>query len=67
MEDFFKKIAEYTTLSKESESAWVKILRSRRFARGDFQVRQGEIARTVAFVSKGLLSQYALADDGSTL
>lgn len=66
MEEFFKKIAEYTTLSNESELAWVKILRSRRFNKGDYLVRQGETARTVAFVSKGLFSQYSLADDGST-
>jgi len=66
MEEFFKKIAEYTTLSNESELAWVKILRSRRFNKGDYLVRQGETARTVAFVCKGLFSQYSLADDGNT-
>lgn len=65
MEDFFLKVSQYTTLSIESNTAWRKILRRRKFKKGEFLVRQGELARTVAFVSKGLFSQYSLDDDGN--
>jgi CRP-like cAMP-binding protein len=64
MDDFFLKINDYTQLSKEAKLAWMNILNRRKYAKGSFLILSGEFAKNVAFVSKGLFSQYAVSDSG---
>jgi CRP-like cAMP-binding protein len=65
MEELLKKISEYSTLGPEAELAWVKIIHGRKYSKGSFLVKSGEVAQKVAFVAKGLFSQYAVAEDGN--
>ena len=65
MEEFFLKISNYSKLTPEAQLAWEQILKRKEYTKGSFLVKAGDTARTVAFVSRGLFSQYALAEDGS--
>ncbi len=59
MEDLFSKINNYTSLSPEAKLAWMRIINGRKYPKGSFFVKAGDVAKNVAFVSKGLFSQYA--------
>lgn len=61
---FFQKIRTYTHLTTESRDAWADILREKKYDKGDYFLRVGQIPRRVAFVCKGLFSQYYLTDGG---
>jgi len=67
MQEFWKKVSTYGKLSEECREAWEGILRQRTYDRGDFFLQEGQVPRTVAFVSKGLFSQYFSADNGDTV
>ena len=66
MDDFFLKIHDYTELSNEARLAWMNILNRRKYAKGSFLIMSGEFAKNIAFVSKGLFSQYAVSDSGDS-
>lgn len=67
MEDIWKKIAAYTTLSEESKAAWDAILRKKIIKKHDFFISEGQVPRSVAFVAKGLFSQYHTVDNGDVV
>ncbi len=54
---FFQKIRTYHTLTEKAELAWRKILYPRTYKKGDYFIREGQQAKEVAFVVKGLFSQ----------
>lgn len=64
---FFQKINQYTNLSSAAQSAWSALLRERTYPKGDNFVRIGQIPRKVAFVVKGLFSQYYINENGDTI
>lgn len=64
---FFKKINTYTTLSKEAESAWKDLLVEKTYQKGENFVSIGQTPKKVAFVIKGLFSQYYINDNGETI
>lgn len=64
VEQFFTKVGSYHPLTAEAVLQWTKLLSLKRYAKGDRLVTSGETAKSVAFVSKGLFSQYAQAEDG---
>ena len=64
MEHFFEKINHYTTLSLESRLAWEKTLVMKTYEKGSFFLNEGETPKIVAFVSKGLFSQYSISNKG---
>jgi CRP-like cAMP-binding protein len=64
---FYQKIKSYTTLSAEAEEAWIHLLREKEYSKGEHFISVGQIPRKVAFVVKGLFSQYYIADDGSSI
>jgi CRP-like cAMP-binding protein len=66
-EQFFKKINTYTDLSKEAENAWGKLLMERTYEKGENFIRVGQKPKMVAFVVKGLFSQYYINDEGETV
>lgn len=66
-EQFFKKIRTYTDLSKEAENTWLELLREKTYAKGDNFISIGQKPNKVAFVVKGLFSQYYINDNGETV
>lgn len=64
---FFKKIKTYTDLSKEAENAWQNLLVEKTYHKGDNFISIGETPKKVAFVVKGLFSQYYINDKGETI
>lgn len=64
---FFQKVRSYTGLSDEAEIAWTKILREKEYRKGEYFIRIGEVPQKVAFVCKGLFSQYYITDNGDTV
>lgn len=64
---FFQKIRSYHPLSDEAEQAWGAILHEKAYKRGERLLSEGQQARKVAFVVKGLLSQHYTSDDGSVV
>ncbi len=66
-EQFFKKIKTYTDLSKEAECAWQNLLKENTYQKGDNFIRIGQKPKKVAFVVKGLFSQYYVNDNGETI
>lgn len=67
MQDIWKKIDAYAPLSEESRQAWESILRKKTYRKNEYFVREGQIPRTVAFVVKGLFSQYHTAGNGDVI
>jgi CRP-like cAMP-binding protein len=66
-EQFFKKIRTYTDLSKGAEIAWQGLLIEKTYQKGDNFVCIGETPKRIAFVVKGLFSQYYINDKGETI
>jgi CRP-like cAMP-binding protein len=66
-EPFFKKIKTYTDLSQEAESAWQSLLIEKTYQKGDNFISIGDTPKKVAFVVKGLFSQYYINDKGETV
>ena len=66
-EQFFKKIKTYTDLSKAAENAWRNLLKEKTYQKGENFIRIGQIPKKVAFVTKGLFSQYYINDSGETI
>lgn len=64
---FFNKVRTYTNLSKEAEDVWYGLLVERTYQKGDNFIRIGQTPRKVAFVVKGLFSQYYINDNGETV
>lgn len=62
---FFRKIRTYHALSAQAEEAWSRLLHEKSYSRGERLLSEGQQARKVAFVVKGLLSQHYTSDDGS--
>lgn len=63
VEEFFAKVGTYHPLTAETTLAWMKLLGLRRYAKGEFLVEAGQVAQNVAFVSKGLFSQFLQTGD----
>ncbi len=66
-EPFFKKIRTYHDISAEAELAWTKLLQQKTYKKGENFVSEGQKPKKVAFVCKGLFSQYYIADNGDTI
>ena len=66
-EQFFRKIKTYTDLSKEAECAWQNLLKEKTYQKGDNFISIGQKPKKVAFVVKGLFSQYYINDNGETI
>ena len=66
-ETFFEKIKSYTNLTIEAENAWADILKEKVYHKGDYFVTVGQVPKKLAFVCKGLFSQYYITDKGDTV
>jgi len=66
-EAFFKKIRTYHDISEEAELAWTKLLHQKSYKKGEHFINEGQIPRKVAFVVKGLFSQYYTSDNGDII
>ena len=64
---FFKKIRSYYPISELAELAWTKLLQEKTYKKGENFITEGQKPKKVAFVSKGLFSQYYIADNGDTV
>lgn len=64
IEVFFNKIRTYADLSIQAELAWTQLLHEKNYHKGDNFIDEGQIPKKVAFVVKGLFSQYYTADSG---
>jgi len=64
---FFNKISSYHPISGEAELAWTKLLQQREYKKGENFISEGQKPRKIAFVSKGLFSQYYIAENGDTV
>jgi CRP-like cAMP-binding protein len=64
---FFNKIRTYAPLSVQAESAWTQLLHEKKYSKGDNFIDEGQIPKKVAFVVKGLFSQYYTADTGDII
>jgi len=66
-EPFFNKIRSYHLISAEAELAWTKLLQQKNYKKGENFISEGQKPKKVAFVSKGLFSQYYTADNGDII
>jgi CRP-like cAMP-binding protein len=64
---FFQKVSTYAGLSTEAEGAWLKLLKEKKYGSGENFIRTGQVPKKVAFVVEGLLSQYYITDNGTTV
>jgi CRP-like cAMP-binding protein len=64
---FFKKIRGYHAISDEAESAWARLLQQKIYKKGENFISEGQKPRKIAFVCKGLFSQFYIADTGDTV
>jgi CRP-like cAMP-binding protein len=67
MEQFWEKVRTYGKLSEATKLAWEGIIKQRVYEKNEFFLQEGQVPRTVAFVSKGLFSQYFSAENGDTI
>ncbi len=66
-EAFFKKIRTYHNISAEAETAWANLLREKTYKKGEHFIIEGQVPKKIAFVVKGLFSQYYTADNGDVI
>lgn len=64
---FFQKIRTYHNISEQAELVWKNLLQEKIYKKGDYFIAIGQIPRKVAFVTKGLFSQYYITDNGDTI
>jgi CRP-like cAMP-binding protein len=64
---FFQKIKQYTDLTNEAQDAWSVLLKEKVYQKGDNFIRIRQIPKKVAFVVKGLFSQYYINENGETI
>jgi CRP-like cAMP-binding protein len=64
---FFDKINTYSRLSEEAKVAWEQILVKKTYKKDENFVSEGQHPRKVAFVAKGLFSQYYISEKGETV
>lgn len=64
---FFEKIRSYSPLSVAAETAWAALLKEKVYTKGDYFLQVGQVPKKVAFVCKGLFSQYYITDNGDTV
>lgn len=64
---FFQKIRSCTDLTKDAEKAWSNLLKGKTYSKGDNFINTGQIPKKVAYVTKGLFSQYYIKDNGDTV
>ncbi|HMH20238.1 MAG TPA: Crp/Fnr family transcriptional regulator [Puia sp.] len=67
MEDIWEKIDRYILLSAESKAALESILKKKTYKKHDFFLTEGQVPRAVAFVAKGLFSQYHTSENGDVI
>ncbi|MGO4293180.1 Crp/Fnr family transcriptional regulator [Chitinophaga sp. RAB17] len=67
MNNFWEKVIRYHPLSDESRQAWGNIITSRTYKRHETLVTEGQVPRLVAYVVKGLFSQYYTAPNGDVV
>lgn len=61
---FFQKIKTNVELSPQAEAAWAALLHENTYSKGDSFVTEGQIPKKVAFIVKGLMYQYYVAENG---
>ena len=66
-DSFFQKIRTYHSISKEAELAWTKVLQEKNYRKGDHFVVEGQHSTKIAFVTKGLFSQYYTSENGDSV
>ena len=64
---FFQKISTYVPLGSEAITAWSALLKEKTYAKGEDFIRTGQVPRKVAFIVKGLFSQYYITNEGDTV
>jgi CRP-like cAMP-binding protein len=64
---FFQKIRTYVELSNEAELAWLSLLKENTYHKGENFISIGQTPKKLAFVIKGLFSQYYITDNGDTV
>jgi CRP-like cAMP-binding protein len=64
---FFNKIRSYHAISVEAEIAWTNLLQQKNYRKGENFISEGQKPKKIAFVVKGLFSQYYIADNGDTI
>jgi CRP-like cAMP-binding protein len=64
---FLERLESYGPLSDASKLAFQQIITRKEYARNDFFIREGQHPRTIAFVYKGLFSQYVTAANGNVI
>ncbi len=67
MQSFWDRISFYSTISEESSAAWNQIIRKQVYKKGELFLSEGQLPKMVAFVSKGLFSQYYCTAEGDTI
>jgi CRP-like cAMP-binding protein len=64
---FFQKISTYASLTSEAIAAWSALLKEKTYNKGEDFIRTGQVPRKVAFIVKGLFSQYYITNEGDTV
>jgi len=64
---FIQRFESYGKLSADSKAALEKIIIPKVYKRNEFFIRAGQYPKTIAFVCKGLFSQYFTSADGDVV
>jgi CRP-like cAMP-binding protein len=67
MEEMWQRIESYSKLAAESRAALENIMKKRTLRKNEFFITEGQVPRTVAYVEKGLFSQYFTAENGDVV
>lgn len=67
MEEFWKYINSYTSISTVAQQAWQQLLRERKLAKQEYLLLEGSVPKHIAFVKKGLFSYFYTDPDGGTV
>ncbi|OJV13039.1 MAG: cyclic nucleotide-binding protein [Dyadobacter sp. 50-39] len=67
MEQLRAKFATYGTISEGAIKDLMSLFRPHSYTKGEYFLREGQMAKNIAFVVKGLFSQYYASPDGDVV
>ena len=67
MDNFWKCVNNYSSISEEAKEAWQQLLQVKTIQKNEYFLTEGTIPKQIAFINKGLLSYYYTSSEGDVV
>lgn len=67
MDNFWKCVNNYSSISEEAKDAWQQLLQVKTILKNEYLLTEGSIPKQISFINKGLLSYYYTSSAGDVV